>query len=125
MVKGMQGTPQQPDPPKGGIQIPVRNTFDEDGDEARPRPVVEEAEPAVRRRAVTATEIEKYGPTRGCPGCDAKVRGVASRRGHTTRSARPTLRNSCGRMRWTSGSFEGTDQRISEHIATKIERERG
>ena len=79
-------------------------------------------EPAVRRRAITGAEIEKYGPTRGCPGCNAKVRGESSRRGHNE-ECRVRIEKLMREDADDRRKLEATDRRITEHIARKIEKE--
>ena len=47
-------------------------------------PVPEEIpDPLVRRTPITHREVEKYGPTPGFVGCEAKSRGEVTRRGHS------------------------------------------
>ena len=40
-------------------------------------------DPMIRRMPITGKEIEKYGYTEGCTGCEAKRRGEVARRGHS------------------------------------------
>ena len=87
-ITTMRGTPQKPNPDKVGLHIPTRIApkpgelesgaapggvapeEDKGIPEAPPIP-----EPLTRRMPITHKEIEKYGYTEGCPGCDAKKRG--------------------------------------------------
>ena len=94
-IAAMQGTPQQPNPLKMGLHIPTRLPMNtalsggtdgaaaeggEDGDIPRDeRP----SDPLVRRTPITHKEIDKYGTTPGCGGCEAKARGEVTRRGHS------------------------------------------
>ena len=95
LVMSMQGTPQQPNPSKIGLRIPVR--IEVEGEpvgeasglpqgfpEGEIPPVPEETPaPLVRRAPITYKEVEKYGPTPGCIGCHAKTKGEVTRRGHS------------------------------------------
>ena len=97
-IAGMQGTPQQPNPLKMGLHIPTRLQSDialgggadgiaaeGDGGEDIPRDEDQMPDPLVRRTPIAHKEIEKYGLTPGCEGCDAKARGEVTRRGHTNK----------------------------------------
>ena len=93
---GLKGTPQQPNPMKMGLHIPTRLPADpalggdadgaaaEGGEEPDiPRDTAPAPDPLVRRTPITHKEIDKYGPTPGCVGCEAKARGEVTRRGHS------------------------------------------
>ena len=82
-VKNLQGTPQQPDPRKKGLTVPISFRFEPKASEAQAEPTKDMAEPMVRRRVITQTELEKYGFTPGCPGCLAMQRGEVAKRGHS------------------------------------------
>ena len=70
MVSGMQGTPQQPNPIKVGLRIPVRLSTDDNPTEETPQaqpetvegevPPMPEAipDPLVRRTPITYKEVE-------------------------------------------------------------------
>ena len=79
----MQGIPQQPDPRKRGIAVPISFRFESKLAEGEAQPVKEITEPMARRRVITQMELEKYGFTAGCPGCIAKQRGEVAKRGHS------------------------------------------
>ena len=95
MVSGMQGTPQQPNPIRVGLRIPVRLNTDGSPTGETPHlpqetieggvPPIPEAipDPLVRRTPITYKEVENNGPTLGCVGCQAKTRGEVTRRGHS------------------------------------------
>ena len=55
------------------------------GDAGIPEDEVLISEPLVRRTPITQHEIDKYGMTPGCEGCEAKSRGEVTRRGHSER----------------------------------------
>ena len=52
-------------------------------DQDIPRDEAQASDPLVRRTPITHKEIDKYGPTPGCAGCQAKSRGEVTRRGHS------------------------------------------
>ena len=79
----MTGTPQRPDPNKGGLEIPIRVVFDEPNQgEAVP---VEELrkEEAWRRMRLTEDVLEDYGYTPECPGCRHKCAGLHGQGKHS------------------------------------------
>ena len=78
-IENLRGTPQQPDPNRKGIRVPVVIRPGEA--EGEPDPISEPTEPAVRRRVISRTEMDKYGYMPSCPGCDAKARGEIARMG--------------------------------------------
>ena len=96
-VREMRGTPQRPNPQKAGLHIPTRMPLGEppsggtDGDaaggneEGIPPESAPSPDPLFRRTPITHKEIDKYGPTPGCVGCQSKMRGEVTRRGHSDR----------------------------------------
>ena len=63
-IRSLQGTPQQPDPSKGGLHIPVRVRFDPK-ETAEPIPSVLPKREPPRRMRLSETILEKYGFTEG------------------------------------------------------------
>ena len=57
-IRNMQGIPQQPDPRKRGITVPISFTFEPKAAEREVQPVKEVTEPMARRRVITQTELE-------------------------------------------------------------------
>jgi len=82
-IKGMVGTPQQPDPTKPGLKIPIRINFDT-AEAGEPVPSeLPKNEGPVRRNRMTPRALEKYGYTEGCPGCQCKKAGLDESRNHS------------------------------------------
>ena len=72
-IRGLRGTPQQPDPNRKGTKVPISIRFDAGPVDLHTHPVREAGEPATRRRVITQVELDKYGFTPGCPGaCQSK-----------------------------------------------------
>ena len=82
-IKSMKGLPQQPDPKRAGLRVPIRVTLGEEAIHVEPREVQQQVEPLPRRMGITMTELEKYGYTYNCPGCAAKRRGAVAKKGHS------------------------------------------
>ena len=80
-LQGITGTPQQPDPNKAGIAIPVRVRHDPPVREP-PVPSVENL-PEARRMRINDAILAKYGYTQGCEGCRFKQAGMKETRGHS------------------------------------------
>ena len=99
-VRELKGTPQKPNPQKVGLHIPTRMPIVDppsgvaDGGAAGgteadiPPEPVPVPDPLFRRTPITHKEVEKYGPTPGCVGCQSKTRGEVTRRGHSDRCRR-------------------------------------
>ena len=84
-IKGMKGTPKQPDPSRGGIEIPIRVRFDDPNDEDPIPSVQPKRGPDLRRMRITDEILKKYGYTEGCDGCRFKRTGLGDHRAHTER----------------------------------------
>ena len=82
LIKDLKGTPQQPNPLKPGMNIPIKVSFDPPRQEIPmpSEPLREEKAP--RRMKITAAMVEKYGYTDGCDACRNKRAGVQSSKGH-------------------------------------------
>eukprot|EP00973_Karenia_brevis_P056195 7815668-Karenia_brevis.AAC.1 len=86
MIEQMRGTPQQPDPSKPGMHIPVRVNF-EDFAEDEPEETVERRF-APRRMKITKSMLKDVGYTDDCEGCDAQKAGLAVPKNHTEQCRR-------------------------------------
>ena len=82
----MKGSPQQPDPGRPGLRIPIRvarpaapEVQGHEGDDALP----EGGADTVRRMKITKGMLEVYGYTDGCPGCTHRRADLAGNRPHT------------------------------------------
>ena len=85
LVRGLVGTPQQPNPNVPGHRIPIRVNFD-DTPHADDTPVVGPvpiAQRQIRRMKITTALLQKYGYTAGCEGCRFKEAGMGEARNHT------------------------------------------
>ena len=83
LIKEMKGTPQQPNPNKPGMTIPIKIRFDEP-EAAEPIPSVPaREEKGMRRMGITEALLKKYGYTEDCEGCKAKAAGIKEARKHT------------------------------------------
>ena len=134
-IKNMKGIPQQPNPHKVGLHIPTRMPMavpsgggshgDAAGGEAEegdippvPEPM---ADPLTRRRPITHKEVDKYGPTPGCEGCQAKLRGEITRRGHSEK-CRKRIEEAMRNDEQDKKKLEKTDERINFRIAKDLEK---
>ena len=116
-VAGLRGTPQQPNPMKMGLHIPTRlpsgpalgggtHGAAAEGGEATdiPEATAPVSDPLVRRTPITYKEIDKYGLTPGCGGCESKSRGEVTRRGHSDK-CRHRIEEEMRNMRWTKRNW--------------------
>ena len=67
LLSEMRGTPQQPDPSRPGMRVPIRVSFDPPA-EGVPAPPQARL-PNIRRMNITTALLTKYGYTEGCEGC--------------------------------------------------------
>ena len=91
MVREIRGTPQQPDPTKAGVAIPLRVNFDPpvDSTPLESRPLRQEK--GMRRMMITGKLLEKYGYTEGCEGCKCKRSGMTDVRSDHTEACRARI----------------------------------
>ena len=77
----MKGTPQQPDPNRPGLSIPIKVNFHPPVmDENIEEPEVPEKGRQIRRMKITAEILQKNGCTDGCDGCRYKHAGLREAR---------------------------------------------
>ena len=81
-VQSLQGTPQQPDPRKASVAIPIMVRFDA-ATEGEPVPAGLPRQEKGRRMRLTDNLFEKYGYTANCEGCRCKLTGMGDRKPHT------------------------------------------
>ena len=82
-LQELRGTPQQPDPLKPGIVIPIKVRFDPPVEE-QPIPSAQEPQARqVRRMRISAPMLEKYGYSEACEGCRFRRAGLGESRNHT------------------------------------------
>ena len=121
MIRNVKGTPQQPDPEKKGIRVPISVRFDVgEAEEVQAHPVQEGEEPAARRRGITQVDLDKYGYTPGCPGCLAKQRGEVAKKGHSE-ACRKRIEDLMREDAEDKKKIEASDERITHQIARRIE----
>ena len=127
-VKNLVGTPRQPDPKRGGLQVPVQVRFEEEEPKEAPietKPSLKEG--LTRRVFITDRDLKKYGYTEGCVGCESRLRGPPGRQNRARRNHDETCRRrleeamkidpeDCQRV-------ADADERMTEAIARKVEQE--
>ena len=113
MLKKVVGTPQQPDPTKAGIGIPVRVRHDPPAQE-EPAPAAHK-QPEVRRMRINNALLAKYGYTEGCEGCRFKSAGLNETRGHS---------EVCRRRIWEAMDLDEEGRRHKEAQEERMYRRR-
>ena len=78
-------------------------------------------DPLFRRTPITHKEIDKYGPTPGCVGCQSKMRGEVTRRGHSDR-CRQRIEEAMRQDAQDKRKFEKADERMAHKIAKEVEK---
>ena len=124
LIKNLQGTPQQPDPSKAGIAIPVRVNFDPPM-EAAPVPLDgEERGKQMRRMKITATMLRKYGYSDQCEGCRYRRAGLQESRNHTE-ACRQRIETELEKDDEGRRKKAEDDERINRRLAEEMERALG
>ena len=119
IISELQGTPQQPDPSKPGIAIPVRIQFD--SVEAAPLPPPAEASRRqIRRMRINETILKKYGFTSNCEGCRFRRAGLGETRGHSE-ECRTRIEAAMAEDELGKQILEEQRQRISRRRAEQAE----
>ena len=123
MIKGMQGTPQQPDPSRGGSTIPTRVHIDPACSEEPVEATTKKRELDARRMRITQEHLEEYGYTEGCDGCRFKRAGLSGGRAHSERCRKRIMaeleKTDVGRK-----AREREDQRIGSRVETLLQEDR-
>ena len=84
LVRGLQGTPQQPNPNRPGPAIPIRVNFDTPlADVPEPTAVPDSSRRRIRRMRITQEVLSRYGFTEGCEGCRYKQAVFTESRNHS------------------------------------------
>ena len=122
LIQGLQGTPQQPDPHRPGIAIPVRVSFDPPA-QGSGGPVLEEpeGERQIRRMRITAALLEKYGFSPNCEGCRFRQAGLGETRGHTEQ-CRSRIEKAMAQSEEGRRILEEQKERVNRRIAEQVER---
>ena len=84
MVENVTGCPKEPVPNQRQRRAPAyAKKYEADAQPATFVPQPPPAIPNVRSWRIMKSDIIEHGPTEGCPGCKAIVRGSLIRAGHT------------------------------------------
>ena len=76
-LQEMKGTPQQPDPLRPGLTIPIKVNIDPPHeDPPAPEGPADKCDRQIRRMRITGVMLQKYGYTEGCDGCRYKRAGM-------------------------------------------------
>ena len=79
LIKGMKGTPAQPDPAVKGAHIPIRVRILPDPDQGTPDVPAADKENEIRKMRITEDSLKKYGYSEECKGCRYALTGVGCR----------------------------------------------
>ena len=121
-LQEMKGTPQQPDPSRPGLAIPIKVNIDPPHEEP-PAPAegpADECDRHIRRMRITGVMLQKYGYTEGCDGCRYKRAGMREARSHTE-----VCRRRIGEVMMgdeTNNRKKEDDERVNWRLAEKMEK---
>ena len=82
-IAQIRGTPQQPNPNKQGLTIPIQIRFDTTPDAQPNHSMDARKETAPRRMMITKDMLDQYGYTEGCEACQKKRAGMPDRSQHS------------------------------------------
>ena len=84
-IEETRGTPQQPDPARAGLAIPISVRFDAQvpEDETPDAAAQGETQRQIRRMRITEALLKQHGFTEGCEGCRFRRAGLGETRPHT------------------------------------------
>jgi len=122
LIKGMRGTPQQPDPNRPGSNIPIQVSFETST--AEPTVVTEtlRKETAPRSMKIMKWMLDKHGYTEGCEGCRVKRSGMSMQRAHSE-ACRQRIEEEVAKDEKDRRLKEAADERFYDWAADKIEKE--
>ena len=120
MLEQLKGTPQQPDPSRPGLAVPVRVNFDAPADVAPLEANLAAPSRQIRRMKITARMLAKYGFTEGCEGCRYKQAGLDESRNHSE-ACRTRIEEAMEEDEEGKRNKEAQGERITRRLAERIE----
>ena len=72
--------------------------------------------------AITQRELDKFGYTVGCPGCEARKRGLIAKTGHNE-NCRRRIEEMMRKDDDAKERIEATNMRMGQHLARNLEEE--
>ena len=125
LLKDLKGTPQQPDPERAGITVPISVRIEPLPVEQRgPQDTAREEPRQIRRMRITEALLQQHGYTAGCEGCRFRRAGLGETRPHTevcrSRLEAAMARDEAGRR-----ALEEQRQRLERRRAERAEEARG
>ena len=124
-IMQMKGSPQQPDPKKASIQIPIRVSFDPPAREAPDASRPLRREKAMRRMMITVAMLEKYGYTDDCEGCRCKRSGRVDVRADYTEACRGRIEQAMDAEEDGQEKRRKDKMRIDRRMADQVEKTQG
>ena len=119
LVSEMRGTPQQPDPARPGLAIPVRVHFDHTIAD-QPQAELPNGSRQIRRMRITAAILEQYGFTEDCEGCRYRRAGLWESRPHSE-TCRSRIEQAMNQNDEGRRVLEEQRQRINRRMAEQVE----
>ena len=123
-IKQVKGTPQQPNPNKQGIGIPIQIGFDPTPSTEPERSCDAKKETVPRRMMITKDMLDEYGYTEGCDACHKKRAGITHRTQHTE-ECRHGLRERMSTTDSGKKRLAETGERINRRMEEQIVRSEG
>ena len=123
LIKGIVGSPMGPVPGSGHSRVTAfaKHHGSSKPTDARFVPPPPQEEPEVKMAYIYNKDIEKYGPTEGCPGCRAALNPASSFRAKHTPECRRRLEEEIKKTVEGKKRFERAEERMTKVVARKFE----
>ena len=118
-VKAVKGRPRAPDPNKeGDDRIPVSVHIPQA--QGQPPQEPQAPEELTRRIYIKKTDVETYGKTPGCPGCESMGRGGKAK--NHTETCRNRLEEEMKKTEQGQERIKEAEKRMDESLARRLEK---
>ena len=122
-IKNITGSPMEPVPGTGSSKI---TAFSKKRENTEPKTVVyapapEREEPEIRVAYIYKKDVEKHGPTPGCPGCRAALNPAGSFRAKHTPECRKRFEEEWKKTEEGKKRVERAEERMDRAVTRKFE----
>ena len=122
-IKELKGSPMEPVPGSGQSRVTAfaktkERTVESEARYVRPP---EKEEPEVKMAYIYRSDVEKYGPTPGCPGCRAAKNPAGSFRAKHTAECRKRFEDELSKTGEGKKRYERAEDRMNKVVTKKFE----
>ena len=122
-INDLKGNPMEPVPGSGHSRITAfsRKKDSPEAPDVRYAPAPVREEPELRAVYIYKRDIEKYGPTEGCPGCRAAMNPASSFRAKHTTECKRRFEEELKKTEEGKRRVERAEERMDRAVAKKVE----